>query len=507
MAESFQEEPHFDLSGGVNRSVSRLLMADNDLKVVENGESEKIGSITKVRGYSVRGASGVNPNYNILGMVNAAQSSSGAQKQIVVCDGAATSDAYTYNPVSDVWTAHGLSLSTGSKAEFESFLDGFFMVNFTEATRFNDLTQWYTTNNVTDAPKAKYIKLFLDRLYLFYVVYGGNTYTSRCVYSDLPSGPPWTLTWTNADNYFDVATDDGDQGKGLAVNSNRLLLFKHNSLFRYDTNTLYQVSGCPGTVSHRSIGNIGGHTLYLHETGIWDYNGSTSSLISRKIKEIIDGISTKNLDDACAWVKGDHYYLFVGDIFNPKTRLEIDNCLIDYDISKNNFHWRSLDDSILTSMLYPLDTSKITYNDATITYDNSNTAYNGGASAEERLFLGSSDGYVYQFENGNSYNTSDIAFSMETKDYYLGYHSFWKLIQKVNLFTDYSGKGGLVFQAKLDDNDWITLVEDDNSPGWYIFPSGSLCQRIAFRIIESSSGDRFAIEGFDIYFVPSGLIR
>jgi hypothetical protein len=54
MAELYTNEPHFDFSGAVNQSVSRLLMADNESNWIENGETEKIGSIYKVRGYAVR---------------------------------------------------------------------------------------------------------------------------------------------------------------------------------------------------------------------------------------------------------------------------------------------------------------------------------------------------------------------------------------------------------------------------------------------------------------------
>lgn len=505
MAENYTNEQHFDFSKGVNQSVSRLLMADNETNVIENGELAKIGSIYKVRGYSKKGNT-VNSGYNILGMVNAYKPSDGTRKLIVVADGASNSDAYTFNPINNTWTAHGLSLTTGSKAEFESFLNGFYMVNFTDATRFNDLTQWYTTTNVTSAAKAKYIKQYLSRIYLAYVVTGGSTYPSRVTYSDLPNGTPLQTTWNDTLNYFDVANDDGDVIKGLEVNANRLMIFKEFSLYRYDTNTLYQVPGCPGTTSNRSIANIQGHTIYLHSTGIWDYDGASSQLISRSIQEIIDGITTKNLTQASAHVKTDHYYLYLGDINNMKTGLTINKCLLDYDISKQAFVWRSLKDNPLDWINYPDDSSNITYNQASLTYNDANTTYNGLASAEQRIFFGTDDGNVMQFDTGRSFNGTDIAYSIETKDYYLGYPAFWKLLEKIIVFNNYAGKG-LIVQAKLDDNDWITLGRVDKVSTTLIFPSGSTCQRVRFRIQESSSGDRFSFEGFDIYFTPQGLIR
>lgn len=507
MAESTgqTQESHFDFSGGVDQSVSRLTMADNEMNYCENGELEKIGSIHKVRGYTMRGAS-VNLGFNILGMVNAVRASDGTQKQIVVADGNTSSDAYTFDPTTNVWTPHHLGLSTGSKAEFESFLNGFYMVNFTEPTRFNDLNQWYTTTNVTSAAKAKYIKQYFSRIYLGYVVSGGTTYPSRVTYSDLPNGTPLQTTWNDTLNYFDVASDDGDVIMGMEVNSNRLLIFKRYSLYGYDTNTLYQVPDCPGTVSQRSVRNIQGHTLYLSDDGVWDYNGTGSTLISRKIQEIIDGMSTKSVTSASAWVKKDHYYLYVGNISNVRFGLTINNCLLDYDIAKQTWTWRSLKDNPTDWMNYPDTSTNITYEQSTLTYNDANTAYNGSQSSEERVFFGTDNGNVMQFDIGRNLNGVDISMSVETKDYYLGYPSYWKLIEKVFVYNDYAGRG-LIVQAKADDNDWITLGRVDKVSTMLMFPSGFLCQRIRFRIQESSSGDGFAFEGLDIYFSPYGLIR
>jgi hypothetical protein len=503
MSENYTSEQHFDYSGLVNQSTSRLMAADNELSFVENGEAEKIGSIFKVRGYLQRGNT-INTGYNTLGLFNGYKSSTGTKKQIAIVDGVANSDAYTYNPITDIWTPHGLSLTTGAKAEFESFLDGFFMVNFSDVTRWNDLTQWYTTTNVTNAPKARYLKLYLGRLYLFYVAYDGTTYTSRCVYSDLPTGSPYTLTWNNAVNFFDVATDDGDIGRGLEVNANRLLLFKENSLYRYDTNTLYQVPGCPGTTSQRSIVNMQGHTIYYHSSGIWDYDGSSSQLISRKISELIKGVSTKQFNKVCAWARGDHYYCYLGDIYNPNTGFKVDKCLVDYDIAKQGYTWRSIKHNILVWRNYPDDQTDITYDDATVSYDDADVAYNGVQPSEDRTYFGTDNSEIMRFDTGFNYNGDDIPFTVETKDYYLGYPAYWKLMQKIVVFTNYAGKH-ITVQAKLDDNDWITLGRLKGSISELLFPSGSRCQRIKFRLFESSGSQRFAFEGLDIYFTPFGV--
>jgi hypothetical protein len=498
-------EQHYDFSAGVNQASSKLLMAENELSYAENAEFDQVGSIFKVRGYSQRGED-VNTGYEILGLCSGYKSD-GTMKQFAVADGASNSDVYTFNPINGVWSIHNQNLTTGAKAEFEYFLDGAFMVNFSDATRFNNYTAWSTSTNVTNAPKAKYIKLYLSRLYAAYVVDDGTTRTSRVIYSNLPdtSTSPATLSWNNAENYFDVDQDDGDTIKGLGVNANRLLIFKEKKLFRYDTNTLYEVPGCPGTVNNRSIQNLQGHTLYFAPSGIWDYNGTSSALISRKIKDIIEGVSTRSFEEICAYAIGDHYLLYLGDINNTKTGLTIANCLVDYDIAKNAYSWRSLGTDPTCFTTYRDDRSNTTYDEATLKYNESGTAYNGLVSSEERVFFGTLTGEVFQLNTGMTYDGADIPVRIETKDYYLGYPALFKLLQKVYVFTDHAS-GSVVISYKLDEGDWQTLGVIAKPQQELIFPAASRCQRIKFRISESAQADRFAFEGFDLYFYPEGTL-
>jgi hypothetical protein len=483
-----------------------MVKNDNELDYLENGVLEEVGPIWKVRGYAQKGAD-VETGYDILGLCSATKTD-GTVKQIAVANGAASSDAYTYNPTTGAWTPHNLSLTTAAKAEFEYFLDGFFMVNYEDATRWNNYTQWYTTTNVTNAPKAKYIKLYLSRLYLAYVVDSGTTYSSRVIFSDLPTGgPPMTIAWDNSVNYFDVDTDDSDVIKGLEVNSNRLLIFKEYSLYRYDTNTLYKIPGAPGTVSQRSIKNIQGWTVYLSHNGIWGYDGETSQLISRQIKDIIEGVATASLAKAAAWVNGDHYYLYLGDINNIRTGLTISNCLIDFDIAKNAYSWRSLRHDPNVFISFADTATDIGYDSATLTYDNAETPYAGALGSERRVYFGDKLGAVYQLDTGTTYDGSDIPFTMETKTYYLGNPSVVKTLHKLHVYCD--GGKQVAIQYKLDEKDWVTLGRLTDSHSELLFPfspSSTRCRKIKFRITESSSGDRFYFEGFDIYFSAEGLV-
>jgi len=504
VAEKYSNYPLLDFSGGVNLSASRLTSATKDCVTIENGELDKTGRISKVRGYKQRGTD-VSTGYDVLGAIGAYKPSTGTLKQIVVADGIASSDAYTFNPITYVWTPHGLSLTLGAKAEFESFLDGFFMVNFSDATRWNNLTQWYTTTNVTNAAKARYIKQYKSRIYLGYVTSGGTTYPSRITYSDLPAGSPLTIGWDDSLNYFDVDNDDADVIKGLEVNADRLLIFKENSLHRYDTNSRYKIPGAPGTVSQRTIKNVEGITFYLHSTGIWGYNGTSSSLLSRKIQDIIEGMSTKNFNMACAGVIGDHYYLYVGDINNARRGLTITNCLIDYDIARDTFSWRSLLDDPTIFFVCRDRRLDVTYDEATVTYDTADEVYDGTIEAVERLYFGTVDGCVHQFNTSRLYDTSDISFTMETQDLFLGQPSNYKLLQKLFFYT-HQGVG-IHVHYRLDDKDWKTLGRVDKEEQVLDFPAAARCQKVRFKVTEMSGGDPFSFEGLDLFYQVEGLVE
>jgi len=94
---------------------------------------------------------------------------------------------------------------------------------------------------------------------------------------------------------------------------------------------------------------------------------------------------------------------------------------------------------------------------------------------------------------------------IETKDYYLGYPALYKMLQKIHIFVN-GGQGAITVQFKMDDEDWKTLGKVDKTQTELIFPAASRCNRVRFRILESSKGDRFSFEGFDIYFSAAGLI-
>ena len=174
----------------------------------------------------------------------------------------------------------------------------------------------------------------------FFITTGTNAgqYTVNTIDSDqqitLVEAMKFTATgstyWVGS-NWFDARRNDGDTLQGLGENDSKLLVFKRESLFRYDEKELRRVKGAPGTTSHRSITNVRENTYYFHDTGIIRYDGLSTFLVSRPIQDWIDGISSSSYDSIVGWKDEDILYMFVGDISNSAKGISLTNAILIYD--------------------------------------------------------------------------------------------------------------------------------------------------------------------------------
>lgn len=212
-----------------------------------------------------------------------------------------------------------------------------------------------------------------------------------------------SLTYWAGGNWFDVRTDDGDVIKALGENNNRLLVFKENSLHRFDGSSLRQVKGVPGTSSTRSVVNIRGVTIYFHgsskdKTGFYMYDGVTSQRISNAVQPFIDGMSAANFDDVIAWREGDVYRAYIGDLSNTNSsnnayNIERTKAVFSYDVANNRVFIDTTADVIEAAGYFR-------------------------ESNEEKVFLQNDGGEVFQTPSGNDFGGSDIPFKLELQPYY-----------------------------------------------------------------------------------------
>lgn len=405
-------------------------------------------------------------------------------------------DIAIYNSSTDTWDQQGRSYTAGSEIEFATFLDRVFITNINDASEtFNGLT-FSTSDEVSGAPKAKYPLPYLDRMYFAYVDISGTTHYSRVCYSSI-ADVNGDITWNPALNYFDVARDDGDIIKGLGENSNRLLIFKENSLYRWDTNQLFKVPAAPGTSSQRTVRNLQGSTIYLHRSGLWLYDGNVSNLISRPIKDIIDSISSLNIGKACAWTNGDEYFCFVGDIDTGD--ITIPKCVLIYNIATRAITVDSLAHNIVATATHIDDSSDVAYSDSRYDFSSDQIGYSGYTSSEEVILLGTDDGYVMRFNDGNTFAGTPIVMDVESKDYYPGNPSSIKDFGKILVYSKHGASTAI--SIKTDDGPWVMLGQLYAPLSEFLVPEQcGIGKKIKFKLGEASINTPAEIEGIDVYY-------
>lgn len=55
MTEKWAKEAKYNFIGGVNKSVSPFVQGEDEVTYVENGTAEKIGALSKRKGFSIKG--------------------------------------------------------------------------------------------------------------------------------------------------------------------------------------------------------------------------------------------------------------------------------------------------------------------------------------------------------------------------------------------------------------------------------------------------------------------
>ena len=299
-----------EFSGMLQTTTSSFVRRPNQLLRAINVNGDEIGSITKRLGYAEYGTTV--QTTAISGLSDYNDVSGGNRYLVRYVNG-----TLEYS-TGGAWTTIQGSLLANAKVKFAVFLDTLFGCGANSANTFLttfgiDGTSYSTATNLTDAPKAKYVELYKDRLYLANVEVGGSWYPDRFYFSSVPTAG--SITWTGTD-FERVYTDNGEEIMGLHTNKviNELLIFKVNSLHSYDT---YRLRDCGdvGTTSGDSIQTINGITYFFNENGISAYDGTIPKTISRPIQKWIDGIDQTKLGDVFSEAFDKKYYkLYVGNI-------------------------------------------------------------------------------------------------------------------------------------------------------------------------------------------------
>jgi hypothetical protein len=473
----------FDLSGGVQIKSNKYLMNRNQVLRAENVISPTIGSFTKRKGYTQIGGQ-ITASQDILLNTEFQYGTTPTRKHIVVCDGAANSEVYVN--VAGTWTSQSQTLTAGSKARGVDFVDYFFLVNYDDATRSYDGTTWSTTTNVTSAPKAKFIESYRDRIYLGYCNVSSTAYPSRIYYSSLPDASH-AITWDTTNDYFYVETNDGDNITALAKNKVYLIIFKENSMFRYDgtqnATNLRPISWELGAVSQESVVVVENTVFAMSNKGVTMFSGSSPQIISRPMQPFIDRINWANKGDICAGVYKDHYLCYIGTLTSALEgdSAALTNVVLDYDISQNLWTHHTIPDAPMAFGNYV-------------------------SSGEKLLSFGESNGEVFTWDSGTTDDGTSIDTNIELVLWPSGPETL-DTFQHIHFYGN-GDLGDLNWQFAVDGGSYSTAVDlADNYCQKHFADSNvdPIGRELKMKFSESGGTAQWRLDGFSVESQMGGV--
>lgn len=398
-----EQNLQLNLSGGMNRRVTPLVTRDEECELAVNYVFDKVGGISKRKGYDLF-KEATDADKPILGLVFFNELNSSLDNYIWVANNSGDTQAVIYEDGGVTVQAGSVTKSDDTAdvyADFTTFLDHVFRTNGEDVVATTDSGTSWGTDNAPATLEPKYCDVFQDRVYVANNTQS-NGESSRVYFSSLPSSG--AITWDTTNDWFDVNPDDGDEITALENNGNRLLIFKHRSLYRW---TFGQVEPDRmigvGTSSFRSVQtNFDiGITFFANHYGVYAYSGGRPKLISRKIQDIIDAVT--DWTDVAGGIDNDHYYLSVGDI--SLEGRSFSNVVLCYHISLDAWSMHEF-------------AHKPTYF--------ANMPYDDGASGTTiakpyELYFGASDSQIYRMGQGYDDAGETIAAEFRSKEYMLGF--------------------------------------------------------------------------------------
>lgn len=357
---------------GANTAVSPFLIKPTELRVLNGANvSYILGAMLKDTGYKIVDAQ-IQANKSVRGLFHFRQNSS-TEKMLATIDDATSDDTQLfYKTEAGTWT----EITTAETAwanfatmnvEMESFIEYCFFVGHGTTDGFLPVlsltgTTTSTSTNITNMPKAKFIKRYRDRLYVANCQITATNYPYRVYYSSVPSAG--AITWTQATDFFDV--DYSDEITGLGSAFDRLLVFTDINTYFYDQAQRKQVFSI-GCSNNRTIQGHISYLLFANADGVWMTTGGQPSNVSGKIGNFLKGSNHKNW---FATLVDEEYHLYVGTVTHDGVTYT--NTLCTYNIPTNTWRWRELGSALTILGRF-------------------NSASNG-----VRMYMGDSAGYVWE---------------------------------------------------------------------------------------------------------------
>ena len=322
-----------------------------------------------------------------------------------------------------------------------------------------------------------------------YTVANVSTETGLVLTEEIVNGGSSQSFWVG-NNAVDVQNNDGDVITGLGENSNRLLIFKRRSLFRWNgTSEPEKVKGAPGTTSQRSVVTMKRLPITIYfsvvdgQAGLYAYDGRSTVLISRKIQDYVDGISASNYPNTVAWQTGDLYKCYVGTMTNTDKDISITNAVIVYDVSANTLWFESLGDVLK-------DTTTFVESDA------------------DNLYASNDGTQIFQLDSGNTDDGVNFSWYVETGPLYtVSGAEINKEYQGLEIFVE---RGfGVSVQYKIvgdengnDDKQWRSIGQITNNLTTLKIPELPRGRGIRLRFYREPIVEEVVLEKVTTYYKP-----
>jgi hypothetical protein len=160
---------------------------------------------------------------------------------------------------------------------------------------------------ITNAPAAcKYPEVFNQTLYAL----GTDGFLH---YSDVinTTGTDFTsTTWYKRG----INPNDGQRTRALIRHRARLVIFKDESIYRYDGSNEPEPIINVGTHSEKGATRTDRQIFFHHPSGIYEMSLGDPQLISYPVQKFLDGMNSANWDNVAAGNDGHNVFFWIGDV-------------------------------------------------------------------------------------------------------------------------------------------------------------------------------------------------
>lgn len=425
MADAWQTYP-FEFKGGLITNISPFqqgIQAPGSARILRNFEPSIFGGYTRVEGFEKFDTNTVTNTGVIRGIHR-------YDDKVFACRGNdlffSTGSGWTQVSDNVTYSSAGVTVGGVGKVRFLKYdFDGtekLMMVDgIGKPFRFDGTTFEQLTSLSADTSGSSFIVNFKNHIVL------GNG--KKIIFSAPYEDDDFTIA--NGGGIINVA----DTITGLIVFREQLIIFSENSINVINGNsvadfTMQPVSRDLGCVAADTIQEIGGDIIFLGPDGLRLFS-ATDRIGDFSLAAVSKTIQVEILDLITSSPGG-----FSSTVIREKSQYR----LFGYNTSYTNDAAKGIGATQLQEGIAFNDFRGI---NAYVTY----SEYDGFA---ERIYFGNADGYVYQMEQGNSFDGTDIPATFATPFVPLGDPNVRKTIYKGTTYLDVNGDFDLEYSLKFD---------------------------------------------------------